>query len=135
MTDNNVKRKAWTLAWLLVWHAIFVSLQSREVVDSDELMMPQEVQHADTFVVDSVVVDTALVWPQNIQARIDLLLQNKMFEKSTVGLMVYDLTADSVVFKYNERQCMRPASTMKMISAVTALDRLGGSYQFKTQLK
>lgn len=135
MTDNNVKRKAWTLAWLLVWHAIFVSLQAQEVVDSDELMMPQEVQHADTFVVDSVVVDTALVWPQNIQARIDLLLQNKMFEKSTVGLMVYDLTADSVVFKYNERQCMRPASTMKMISAVTALDRLGGSYQFKTQLK
>lgn len=135
MTDNNVKRKAWTLAWLLVWHAIFVSLQAQEVVDSDELMMPQEVQHADTFVVDSVVVDTALVWPQNIQARIDLLLQNKMFEKSTVGLIVYDLTADSVVFKYNERQCMRPASTMKMISAVTALDRLGGSYQFKTQLK
>ena len=29
---------------------------------------------------------------------------------------------------------MRPASTMKVITAITALDRLGGSYQFKTDL-
>ena len=30
---------------------------------------------------------------------------------------------------------MRPASTMKLLTAITALDKLGGSYQFKTQLK
>lgn len=29
---------------------------------------------------------------------------------------------------------LRPASTMKVITAITALDRLGGSYQFKTDL-
>lgn len=48
--------------------------------------------------------------------------------------MVYDLDADSAIFRHNERQLMRPASTMKTITAITALDRLGGGYQFKTEL-
>ncbi|MBQ5567771.1 MAG: D-alanyl-D-alanine carboxypeptidase, partial [Oscillospiraceae bacterium] len=38
-------------------------------------------------------------------------------------------------YQYNEKQCMRPASTMKMINAVTTLDKLGGSYLFNTQLR
>jgi D-alanyl-D-alanine carboxypeptidase/D-alanyl-D-alanine-endopeptidase (penicillin-binding protein 4) len=29
---------------------------------------------------------------------------------------------------------MRPASTMKLVTAITAIDRLGGSYQFRTSL-
>ncbi len=49
--------------------------------------------------------------------------------------MVWDLEADSCIYKHNERQLMRPASTMKLLTAITALDKLGGSYQFKTQLK
>ena len=43
-----------------------------------------------------------------------------------MGLMVYDLDADSTLFAYNERQLMRPASTMKLITAITAIDKLGG---------
>lgn len=58
-----------------------------------------------------------------------------MFETSQVGIMVWDMDADSCIYKHNERQLMRPASTMKLLTAITALDKLGGSYQFKTQLK
>ena len=57
-----------------------------------------------------------------------------MFETTTVGMMVYDLTADSVIFKHNERQLMRPASSLKMMVAVTALDRLGKDYEYETRL-
>lgn len=39
--------------------------------------------------------------------------------------MVYDLTADSVLYRHGERQLMRPASTMKLVTAVTAIDVLG----------
>ncbi len=103
----------------------------------EEQEVPEEV---DTLERDTVWSDTLFVqadtlsWPQNIQARIDRLLQNDMFRTSQVGIMIWDLDADSAIYKVNERQLMRPASTMKVITAIAALDRLGGSYQFKTEL-
>lgn len=86
---------------------------------------------ADTaFVEDSLT----LPWPQSVKSRLEKLLQHEMFETSFVGMMVYDLDSDSAIFRYNERKLMRPASTMKLITAITALDKLGGNYQFKTEL-
>lgn len=94
----------------------------------------------DTTFIDSVAIDTTSVpqglpWPQNVQARLDQLTTHSMFETSQLGLMVYDLTADSAIYKRNERQMLRPASTMKIVTAIAAIDRLGGSYQFKTSLR
>lgn len=95
---------------------------------------------ADSAWADSAWADTMAVsndtlpWPKNVQAGIDELLRNDMFLTSQVGIMVYDLTADSAIYRHNERQLMRPASTMKVVTAITALDRLGGGYQFKTDL-
>lgn len=83
---------------------------------------------------DGDTIEVMLPWPQNIQYRLDSLLQSSIFETSMVGMIVYDLTADSILYKVNERQALRPASTMKAITAITALDRLGGSHQFRTQL-
>ena len=57
-----------------------------------------------------------------------------MFETSMSGIMVYDLTADSVLYAHNHKQRLRPASTMKLVTAITALDRLGGAHLFKTSL-
>lgn len=103
---------------LLLWAAVAASAQ--------------ETEEPDTFQVDTINV--ALPWPQNIQYRLDSLLRHPMFETSTVGLEVYDLTADSILYKVNEHQMLRPASTMKLLTAITAIDKLGGSYQFRTQL-
>ncbi len=88
----------------------------------------------DTACADVAVSEPDLLWPLNVQSRLEVLLQSEIFETSTVGLMVYDLTADSVIFKHNERQLMRPASTLKMMVAVAALDRLGKDYEFETAL-
>lgn len=88
----------------------------------------------DTLALDTIAEPVALPWPQNVQARLDAILKSRQFQTTQIALQVYDLTADSVIYQYNERQQMRPASTMKMINAVTSLDRLGGSYQFKTRL-
>lgn len=90
---------------------------------------------ADSAMIDSVARDSIqLPWPQSVQAHIGRLLQSDMFETSQVGLMVYDLDADSAIFRFNEQQLLRPASTMKVVTAIAAIDRLGGSYQFKTEL-
>ncbi len=92
------------------------------------------VHDEDTADADTVISEDDLPWPSNVKARLNSLLANDMFETSTVGMMVYDLTADSVIFRHNERQLMRPASTLKMIVAVAALDRLGYKYKYKTTL-
>jgi len=89
----------------------------------------------DSLSADTVITaQDTLAWPLSVQMRLNEMLQNKMFTTSQVAIMVYDLDADSAIFKHNERQLMRPASTMKLITAIAALDRLGGSYQFKTEL-
>ena len=89
----------------------------------------------DTLTIDTLQADSVSIpWPQSIAYHINRLLEDDMFQTSQVGIMVYDLTADSAIYCHNERQLMRPASTLKTITAITALDRLGGSYQFKTEL-
>lgn len=89
---------------------------------------------ADTTAADSIEALGEPAWPDNVAGRIDRLLGNELFNRSQVGLMVYDLTADSAIYCHNERQLLRPASTMKVVTAIAAIDRLGGSSQFKTTL-
>ena len=65
--------------------------------------------------------------------RLDSLLRDPLFETTQVGLMVFDLDGDSVLYQYQARQLLRPASTMKLVTAITALDRLGVNYEYKTR--
>ncbi len=89
---------------------------------------------ADTARADTAQAVPEPAWPLNVQRRIDGLVADGMFETTQVGLMVYDLTADSAIYCLNERQRLRPASTMKVLTAIAAIDRLGGSFQFHTSL-
>ena len=75
-----------------------------------------------------------LPWPQNLQARIDSIIDTPLLKTTQLGLMVYDLTADSALYAHGHRQRLRPASTMKLLTAVTALANLGPDYQLKTSL-
>ena len=66
--------------------------------------------------------------------RLDSLLQDPMFETSQVGLMVWDLDGDSAIYQKNHRQLMRPASCMKLVTAITALETLGVNYEYQTRI-
>lgn len=70
----------------------------------------------------------------SLRFRLDSLLEDPLFETSQVGLMVYDLTADSALYTYNHRQMLRPASCMKLVTSITALDALGPNYEYQTAL-
>ena len=121
--------------------APLVAGEEEVVEDRDESEAAADTLCADSLAADSLAVDSItagnlrLPWPENVRQGLDRLLQNDMFETSQVAIMVWDLQADSCIYRHRERQLMRPASTMKLLTAITALDRLGGSYQFKTQLK
>ena len=104
---------------------------------TDDKISEDKNEAIDTILVeeDSLAKDSlALPWPRSAQYKIDKLLKSDMFKTSQLGLMVYDLDADSAIYCYKERQTMRPASTMKLITAIAALDKLGGGYKFKTDL-
>ncbi len=73
-------------------------------------------------------------WEQKVREQIDSLLDGDMFRTSQIGLLVWDLEADSALYAVNERQTMRPASAMKLLTAITALDRLGGGHKLTTTL-
>lgn len=103
------------------------------MIDDDE-EGEEDTTAVDSIDTDTIVSEADLPWPQNIQTRMEKLLDNNIFETSTVGMIVYDLTADSTLFTHNPRQLMRPASTLKMIVAVTALDRLGHDYEYRTRM-
>lgn len=110
---------------------LFLALTANAQIRFDE--GDDDALAADTLLIDSVSPEQQSL-PQSVVAGIDNLLKSDMFETSQVGMMVYDLDADSAIYCHNERQLMRPASTMKLLTAITAIDKLGGSYQFKTDL-
>ena len=72
---------------------------------------------------------------QLLRQRLDVLMRDTLLETTQLGMMVWDLDADSAIFKRGERQLLRPASTEKVLTAVTAIDCLGGDFQFKTELR
>ena len=52
----------------------------------------------------------------------------------TTAMSVYNLSADSFLFNYHERQQMIPASTLKLLTAISALENLGMKGEFHTTL-
>ena len=61
-------------------------------------------------------------------------LDDSLLLTSQVGICVYDLTDDCPVFLHGERQRLRPASTMKIVTAITAMRTLGVDYSYRTFL-
>lgn len=78
--------------------------------------------------------DNTKSWQENITARLNGILKSDIVETTQVGLMVWDLTDNKQVYAFNERKHLRPASTMKCVTAITALDRLGCNYNYQTRI-
>lgn len=71
---------------------------------------------------------------QGIQRPLERLLDDRIFDAGDVSLMVYDLTADSLLFQHRAQKLVRPASVQKVLTSVVAIDRLGSDYTFDTEL-
>lgn len=87
---------------------------------------------------DSIIpafsADSLLSWQENVTVRLDAILRSSLLETVQTSVMVWDLTDDVPVYQFRERLHLRPASTMKCVTAITALDRLGADYDFRTRV-
>ena len=69
-----------------------------------------------------------------LKARIDTLLAREMPRGANAGVCIYDLTANRTLYEYQADKLSRPASTMKVMTAITALAHPDASKPFRTTL-
>ena len=74
------------------------------------------------------------LWGQKNFSRIDSLIKKMLPEASEVGISVYDLTAKKSLYNYRAEKLSRPASTMKLLTAITALSRPEAAEPFRTEV-
>lgn len=74
-------------------------------------------------------------WGQtSLQQRLDKLIKEFLPPGSEVGISIYDLTTNQQLYSYRENKLVRPASTMKLLTAITALDQKSGTEPFQTNV-
>lgn len=74
------------------------------------------------------------LWGQASFSQIDSLITKMLPEGSSVGIAVYDLTAGRTLYTHQAEKLSRPASTMKLLTAITALSRPEADEPFRTEV-
>lgn len=88
-----------------------------------------------TAAADSVGTDTetmALPWDARMHASLDRMAKEADHTYYNTGVCVWDLDADTLLWGYNQKKVMRPASTEKVLTAVAALSMLGARHEIRT---
>lgn len=98
---------------------------------SSMLIATQSLQ-TDTLAI--VSASDSLPWQTRLQQRLAAMESEPIYNTSQIGVMIWDLKDDSCLYAHNDKQTMRPASTMKLLTAITALDQLGTDYMYRTRL-
>lgn len=69
-----------------------------------------------------------------LSARLDTLIKHKLPPGSNVAIAMYDLTAGKPLYNYQADKLSRPASTMKLLTTITALSRPEADEPFRTEV-
>lgn len=87
-----------------------------------------------TLIITALCV-SILVNAQSLTTRIDVLLGDALLHAADASVVVYDLTADKMLYEHRADKLCRPASVEKVVTVVAALDRLGADYTLRTELR
>ena len=115
------------LTFLLLSFMMAAQAQEPTIIGSpNDSMLPPSRQY------DNLVL--VVPYPELVMQRLDALVDDSLMETSQLGLVVWDLTIDAPLYARNPRHLMRTASTMKLLTAITALDHLGIDHKYNTSL-
>lgn len=70
----------------------------------------------------------------SLVSRLDTLVKYKLPQGSNVAISVYDLTDNKSLYGYQADKLSRPASTMKLLTTITALSRPEADDPFRTEV-
>ena len=99
----------------------------RTTVDPSDAQNTVRISVYNTNKVQAYPQDT---WQASLQDRLDALCNQDLLAISQLGLCVYDLNEGRMLYSVNATQRMRPASNMKLVTAIAALDLLGPDYTY-----
>lgn len=71
---------------------------------------------------------------RGIVKKIKALLEEPQFKEMKIGIRIYSLKSNDVVFEHNSQTLLKPASNVKLVTTLAALKYLGSGYQFKTKI-
>ncbi|KAA6322275.1 D-alanyl-D-alanine carboxypeptidase DacC, partial [termite gut metagenome] len=71
---------------------------------------------------------------QDLAAQLGFLVKNNLPPGSDVGISVYDLTDGRFLYTYHDDKLSRPASTMKLLTCITALSQPDSEKPFSTEV-
>lgn len=77
---------------------------------------------------------TGFASAQPLAQRLQRLLGEPVLRQSEVGMAVYDLDADTLVFAHQAEKLYRPASVQKLVTTLTTLTRLGTDCEVRTDV-
>ncbi len=69
-----------------------------------------------------------------IEEELKEILTDEYFETTTLALSVFDLTSNTTLYNRNEKLLLHPASNMKVLTSIAALEFLGPEYTFNTSV-
>lgn len=127
-----MKRKNIILLCLLL--AVSFVLQAQEVTFTDQGAYARGQAETNSWSHGASSHSAYQSWLDGTRDRLETLMGDRLLASTQLGMMVYDLTTNQVVFTRNERQRQRPASVMKLVTSITALDMLGGDYGYQTTI-
>ena len=130
-TQAQVYLDSTEVANILHPKAVAVTQPKVAALDTDD--SGEEEEDTDS-IIPAFTTDSHLSWKENITARLDGILRSALLETVQTSVMVWDLTDDVPVYQFRERLHLRPASTMKCVTSIATLDKLGADYDFKTRL-
>lgn len=76
-----------------------------------------------------------LMMAQSLTNLLDVLLGDALLHTADASVIVYDLTADKMLYEHRADKLCRPASVEKVVTTVAALNRLGTDYTLRTELR
>ncbi|MEG2854411.1 D-alanyl-D-alanine carboxypeptidase/D-alanyl-D-alanine endopeptidase [Bacteroides sp.] len=78
---------------------------------------------------------STVVWGQTVLAsKFDSLIARLLPSGSEAGIAVYDLTERKPLYTYRDKHLAHPASTMKLLTTITALSQPDSDKPFRTEL-
>lgn len=113
-----------------VINAVGADSLSQNGADTDTVCADSAFADADSI----PLVRATHAWKKGISDGIDGILDNPLLMTSVAGIVVWDLDDDELLYAHDRYQRLRPASTLKTLTAITALDVLGSDYQFTTRV-